>query len=71
MKPPSAVEGAASVNTEEQEHITIEVDESAVSMNIEEVELIHDDANEGASVEGPNAPAPDPVAENKGFAPKG
>ncbi len=52
MKPPSAVEGAASVNTEEQEHITIEVDESAVSMNIEEVELIHDDTDEDASGEG-------------------
>ena len=59
-----AVEGAAPVNTEEQEHVTIEVDEGA-SNNTEEVEPLHNDADEEPSVQGYVAPAPNPVAEKK------
>ena len=34
-----------------------------------EVEPLHDDADEEATVEGSNAPAPDPVAEKKAPSP--
>ena len=40
------MEGAASVNTEEQEHVTIGVAEGTASINTEEVEPLNDDADE-------------------------